>query len=744
MIRKSNKYHIIYNLAFFILITFFSDSWAQQEKNVDSLYVNSLPSISLLPNPLTIQVNGQFVPITHIKQWIKKRNIIKKQYQFWISGSFPPSPKDIDIKILSNEVKNDITIRKVELRFGPKYKAKMTIELMIPNSKGKLPVFMTQWNHRGWAQIAVKRGYIGCVYAGADAKDDTKNYDKLYPKYDFATLMKRAWGASRVVDYLYTLAKVDTNKIAIIGHSRNGKQSLMAAAFDYRIDAVISSSGGTGGESTFRYSDDRFTPGSFDKMLVYHPKWFVSRLHWFVGREDKLPVDQNSLMSLIAPRGLMMVSAITEHEGNPWGVEQSFKSVKKVYHFLQADSSIAILLRRGRHQHAARDIEKYIDFFDYIFNRSPTAPENKLYYDYSFSNWRNINKKVIKPLDFPKHKSFKTYQFNQESSFKLKQDSLRKLMCWLMGNELLGVLNKKDFSSGLKNNSTYKDDYLSEVIGQVNFKDSVKTMKFGPYTPLGNDLWGNIYFPSKYVRNDSVTSKAPLIIYLHKYEYATGFRNIDKSYVKQLCRNGYAVLTFDMIGFGTRIEEAKLFYNRYPHWSLMGKMVSDLRYIIDDVVKRMRFINSKEIYLTGYSLGGTVALFTAALDKRVKGIAVVSAFSSLRNDNETTEGIRRYYKLHGLLPRLGYFKGYENRIPLEFEDIMACIAPRSLLVIQPKFDRNHTYSIVKNETKIIADLYDKYNMSNNFTVTYPNTYSHFTSCQKNIIVNWLNQDTNKY
>ncbi len=80
------------------------------------------------------------------------------------------------------------------------------------------------------------------------------------------------------------------------------------------------------------------------------------------------------------------------------------------------------------------------------------------------------------------------------------------------------------------------------------------------------------------------------------------------------------------------------------------------------------FIDSGRIYLAGYSLGGTVALFTAALDKRVKGTAVVSAFSSLRNDNINTEGVRGYSHLHGLLPRLGFFVGHETNIPLDFDD----------------------------------------------------------------------------
>src|SRR5690625_5836694 len=98
---------------------------------------------------------------------------------------------------------------------------------MIPPGTGPFPVFMTQWNHREWAQIAVRRGYIGCVYAGADSRDDTEDYGRIWAgEYDFTRLMRRAYGSFRAIDYLYTLPEVDRGKIAITGHSRNGKQSL--------------------------------------------------------------------------------------------------------------------------------------------------------------------------------------------------------------------------------------------------------------------------------------------------------------------------------------------------------------------------------------------------------------------------------------------------------------------------------------------------------------------------------------
>jgi cephalosporin-C deacetylase-like acetyl esterase len=722
------NYCISVALAFCLSIFQFHAS--SQSLINDSLRINSLPSIPFLPDPLVLDEGGKNIPVKTAAQWQQKKQWIRDQYQYWVSGSVPQAPKTFQVKVLSDTVVDRVELRMVELSFGPNNKAKMTLELMIPPSSKPLPVFMTQWSHRGWAQIAVRRGYMGCVYAGADSKDDTKEYNEIFSGYDFAKLMKRAWGASRVIDYLYTLPQTDTARIALTGHSRNGKQSLMAAAFDSRIKAVVSSSGGTGAESTFRFSDERFNSESLEEITRNFPKWFNPRLRLFAGREEKLPVDQNSLMSMIAPRGLMMVSAVTEEQGNPWGIGQSYASVKKVYHLLHADSNVAVHFRGGRHQHSARDVENFIDFFDYVFKRSSIAPENKLYYTYSFDKWKQLSGEKINPLQFPVVSASK-----RPTSFN--RDSIRKQIKWLLGNEPFGVAEEKNFSPVLTRNASYEDDYLEEVIGEQPLSDDIKKMPLGPYHALGDDLWGAIYFPASAVSNNTVKGKLPLVIYLHGYSYATGYHRRSLSIIRNFTEKGFAVLALDMVGFGTRSEEAANFYNRYPHWSMLGKMVTDTRGVIADACNRMPFIDSSNIFLAGYSLGGTVALITAALDDRVKGTAVVNAFSSLRNDNVGTEGIRHYSHLHGLLPRLGFFVGDENRIPIDFDEVMEMIAPRSLFVSAQEKDRNHSSESVRQLIESATAETDANHKQNRVTMVYPDQYSPFPDSLQKQIADWM-------
>src|SRR5690606_5246431 len=325
---------------------------------------SQMRSRPMLPDPLTFYENGKETPITTTQGWGEKRDWIKREYKHWVSGEFPPAPKNITINVLSDKVEDNTRIQMIKISFGPQNKATMTMELMIPEGKGPFPVFMTQWTHRGWAQLALKRGYIACIYAAADGKDDTQAYQALYPDYDFSLLMRRAWGASRVIDYLITRKEVNQKKIAITGHSRNGKQSLWAAAFDDRIAAVVSSSSSTGGDGPWRYGDPQYASETLDYVTALNGHWFHPRLNFFFGREDKLPVDQNLLGALIAPRALLYHYSIVEIGRESWANEQNYYSVKTVYDFMEVPENIGVLTRMGDHAVAARDVEKSIDFLD--------------------------------------------------------------------------------------------------------------------------------------------------------------------------------------------------------------------------------------------------------------------------------------------------------------------------------------------------------------------------------------------
>ncbi len=706
---------------------------------------DSLPSIPILPDPLLLDEGILDIPVTIPEQWEKKKARIREQYQQWVTGTIPPPPENMSYEIISDTVEDRTRIQMIELKFGPGKRAKMTFELMIPAGEGPYPVFMTQWNHRGWAQIAVRRGYIGCVYAGADDKDDTEQYQQIFKDYSFACLMRRAWGASRVVDYLLTRDEVDTGKIAISGHSRNSKQSIMAAAFDERIAACITSSGGTGGITPWRFTDPMYDCESIDEITSAFPHWFHPRLRFFSGREHKLPVDQNLVLALIAPRILMFNTALTEKQANPLAQELCYKSVKKVYRFLNAEEKIGVRFRYGKHGTSARDIEAYIDFLDLQFNRIKRPWDNTLYYDYSFEKWKNISGKDYDPYQFPNMKDdyLRTDVYGKiirdTIAWLEKKQQLQDNLQWLLGEEPSGVQ-----SAGPENIYTFcKPDYLDAVIDKPEDFNMAATFHIGPYHAIGDYLHGNLYYPLNEdgkipVNEDGVI---PVAIYIHEYAYSTGYARRSRQFIQSILNEGYAVLAMDMIGFGTRIEEGRFFYQRYPHWSKLGKMVTDVRAAVD-VLENLEVIDSTQIFCTGYALGGTVGLITSALDERIAGTSVVSGFTPLRDSvfNQENKILEHYADVHGLIPLLGFFNGHENRIPTDFDEIMACVAPRPLMVVTNELNRHTNQEKTEDYMKEVQKVYRKiFNEKDNLLFETVPHFDDFSQKHRDLIIKWLRE-----
>jgi cephalosporin-C deacetylase-like acetyl esterase len=684
-----------------------------------------MSSVPFLPDPLVLNKNGKDIPIKNKEQWNEKREWIKKEFMHWVSGTIPPAPKSFESKILSDKTEDGTRLQVVEMRFGPENKAKMTMELMIPEGKGPFPVYMTQWSQRDWAQLAVRRGYIGVIYASADNFDDSQAYQSIYPDYDWSQLMRRAWGASRVVDYLLTRKEVNKNQICITGHSRNGKQSLWAAAFDERISAVISASCGTGGITPWRYSDPQYTNGTLDAICAFNPQWFHPRLRFFFGREDKLPVDQNLLISLIAPRILLLHYSVMENELNPWANEQNYYSIKKVYSFLGAAQNAGIYPRPGEHELSTRDVERCIDYLDNHFHRANIPWEEKHYFDYTWSGWAKQHKtdsiaaKNIKPVNLTGLKDL--------SGFESQKKKILNNLQWILGDEPSGVKATNTKLSGEK-------DWINGITGQPVVKGA-KNDYIGSYTAMGDYLRGMLYYPVD-EKGKRKEGKLPVVIYLHQYSYNHGFA---KGYrltsngnpgngplFQSMTDKGFAVLAIDMVGFGTRLEEGRFFYDRFPTWSKMGMMVSDVKACLD-ALNTFSYIDTKHIYILGNTIGGSVGLMAAAQDERIAGVADVSAITPWRSSNKEYESLRTYSHQHEFVPRLGFYASHPQDAPVDFADIASCIAPRPLMVIAPSLDRYADPAAVKNTIHQVENIYNLYGKSDKLVFKDPMEINRITS-----------------
>jgi len=171
----------------------------------------------------------------------------------------------------------------------------------------------------------------------------------------------------------------------------------------------------------------------------------------------------------------------------------------------------------------------------------------------------------------------------------------------------------------------------------------------------------------------------------------------------------------------------------------MGKMVLDARHAIDALEQRPE-IDPDHVYLVGYAMGGMTALLTAAIDERVAGVVSVAGFTSFRTDTDAagTGGVRRYSHLYGWLPRLGAFVGAESRIPVDFDEIIACIAPRLAILMAPKGDWHATHADIVDAVNAASQAYALMDAEPKLKLLSPDDWNRFTAGMQMQVITWLN------
>ncbi len=708
-----------------------SESWEAWLERTGELPPNfdSLPSFPEPPDPLLRYEGDKLIPIKTLDEWVDHREEIKSLFYQWILGSVPPPPENLQIHILNERVEGGTLLRKVELVFGPGYQARLRLELFTPPGLGPFPVFITQHNHRSWALIAVRRGYLACIYSASDSQDDTDSFLKPYSDYDWSRLTRRAWAASRCIDYLFTLPQVDKSRIAITGHSRNGKQSLIASMLDERISLVISSSSGAGGSMTARdYSEQHFGEG-IELLTRVFPDWFHPRLRFFVGREHKLPLDFHELIALIAPRPCLLSIALNDPVESVWAMQQTYLLAKKVYKLFGAEEKLQILWRQGSHETWPTVIERYLDWCDLHFGRENFEFPERLIYPNDWERWKEKSKEQISLGSFPPQGSYDEPKYSLEE-WEEEKGQIKKHIQWMLGEAPPSAFNPGEsygiepehIATLLKRNMVEKDIKKEQIV-------------FGEY------INGDIYMPSDLQQSGG---KAPAILWLHPFCFSHGYIPAygrgDHSIFFPFVKAGFVVFCFDQIGFGRRIEEIEGFYERHSRWSILGKMIRDTQAALD-ILENLPYIDTEHIFGVGYSLGAMVGLHLGALDSRIKGFAGVCIPEPFKLDTpeKWTGGIRRWSHRYMLLPRLGFFIGDEKRIPYDIHQLLASFAPRPVFIISPLLDREADSKDITEAVEVARSIYAIYGASSKIQQISPETYNQFGPEIQGLIIGWAKE-----
>jgi hypothetical protein len=396
---------------------------------------NSFPEASTLkpqpglPDPL-VMLDGHRV--TTRDQWFNERRPeLQALFQHYMYGALPPKPAHMQSKLLGEYhdfLSGKATLRLVRLEMGPTNAPQVDLMLVLPNERtAPAPVFLAMdfcGNHaltddprvplaRSWlgngckgctnnaatgaargsqardwplAEI-VRRGYgLAAFYSGdvdPDRQDVSEGVYAWLANGDPArnnptnrgTIAAWACGFQRCVDYLVTDRDVDAHRIAALGHSRNGKTALLAAAFDERIAMAFPHQAGCGGSAPSRSQVGESVKAINDRF----PHWFNAQFKLFNDAPERLPFDQNCLLALCAPRPVLFTAATGDQWSNPAGQFQVLQAADPVYRLLGTEglaakeappvrklvaSRLGYYVREGKHSMTPDDWAVFLDFAD--------------------------------------------------------------------------------------------------------------------------------------------------------------------------------------------------------------------------------------------------------------------------------------------------------------------------------------------------------------------------------------------
>jgi pimeloyl-ACP methyl ester carboxylesterase len=187
------------------------------------------------------------------------------------------------------------------------------------------------------------------------------------------------------------------------------------------------------------------------------------------------------------------------------------------------------------------------------------------------------------------------------------------------------------------------------------------------------------------------------------------------------------------------MNEAGAFMDRFPKWSLMGRMVEDARAAVETLSRDPAIDGEQGVWLFGYSMGGMVALHTAALEPKVKGVVSVAGFTPMRTDtaDKGTGGLVRWSVDRPLMPRLGAFIGKEGEVPYDYDGLLAAIAPRPVLVVSPQLDRDATPSDVHGAVEKARKVYDLYKAGEKLGLEEPWDYNRLPTETQDRAIEWM-------
>jgi dienelactone hydrolase len=203
-------------------------------------------------------------------------------------------------------------------------------------------------------------------------------------------------------------------------------------------------------------------------------------------------------------------------------------------------------------------------------------------------------------------------------------------------------------------------------------------------------------------------------------------------YAHELARRGYVCLAPDYPSFGDYSYDFATTGTRYVSGS-MKAIWNNVRAL--DLLESLPEVDGDRVGCIGHSLGGHNALFTAVFDLRLRVVVTSCGFTAFDSyyDGDLTGWTSARY-----MPRIDTeFRKEPARMPFDFHEVLAAIAPRPVFINAPMNDDNFSVAGVKKVVERVTPVYAMLGAMESLRVRYPESGHDFPDAVREEVYEWL-------
>ena len=172
-------------------------------------------------------------------------------------------------------------------------------------------------------------------------------------------------------------------------------------------------------------------------------------------------------------------------------------------------------------------------------------------------------------------------------------------------------------------------------------------------------------------------------------------------------------------GFVCLAPAYPLLANYAPDLKKLGYQSGTMKAIWDnmrglDLLESLPYVRKGKFAAIGHSLGGHNSLYTAAFEPRLKAVATSCGFDSFR---DYMNGNIRGWTSERYLPKLLDYP--LDRLPFDFPDVLAAIAPRAIYISAPKGDSNFKWESAGRVAGAVRPVFELYQAGNRLILEHP-------------------------